>query len=142
MARLDDGFSTVISFASDTTVLFYEKEVTPPGVAGGGAIQTSTMLNTAWRTKKPKSLKDLTPGNLVVAYDVGVYPEIIALCQVNNLITVTFPDTATVAFWGWLEAFNPSALVEGEQPTAEITVETSNENDSGVETAAAYTAAV
>lgn len=140
-ARLDDGYQTLISFAADTDVLFWEKTVTPPGISGGGEIDTTVMANETYRTRKPKALITLTNSSLTVAYDPAVYPEIIALVNVNNLITITFPDGDTLAFWGWLDEFTPGESTEGEQPTAEITIVPSNENDSGVETAPVHTAA-
>lgn len=134
-SRLDDGYQTLISFAADTTVLFYEKTTTPPGIDGGGEIDTTTMQNSTWRTRAPKSLITLSNAATTVAYDPATYPEIIALVNVNNLITVTFPDGDTLAFWGWLNTFTPGEHVEGEQPEAEIEVIASNVNSSGVETA-------
>ena len=139
MARLDDGFATLIEFADDSSVQMWEKEVTPPGVSGGGENDTSTMRNTTWRTKAPKGLISLAEASLSVAYDPAVYDEIIAMVNQNQLITITFPDSSTLAFWGWIDEFSPGALVEGEQPTADITIITSNQNDSGVETAPVYT---
>lgn len=138
--RIDDGHSTRLSFAADATVKFYEKTVTPPGIDAGGPIDTTTMHNTAYRTKSPKALLDITNAALTVAYDPATYPEILALAGVNNLITVTFPDGDTVAFWGWLDKFTPGELVEGEQGTADIEIVVSNVNDSNVETAPVYTA--
>jgi len=140
-SRLDDGYQTLVSFASDPTVLFYEKTVTPPGVDGGGETDTTTMLNTVWRTRNPKALITLSNGSMVVAYDPACFPEIIALVNVNNLITITFPDGDTLAFWGWLDSFTPGEHTEGEQPTAEITIVPSNQNASGVETAPVHTPA-
>lgn len=142
MAALTDGFSSLIEFAADATVLFYEKTVTPPGIDGGGEIDTTTMHNTAWRTKAPKSLKTLSEAACTVAYDPATYPEIVALVNVNNLITITFADTSTLAFYGWLNTFTPGELVEGEQPTADIGIICSNVNGSNVETAPVYTAPV
>ena len=139
--RLDDGYQTLISFASDPTVLFYEKTVTPPGVDGGGEIDTTTMQNSTWRTRNPKALITLSEAATTVAYDPATYPEIIALVNVNNLITVTFPDGDTLAFWGWLDKFIPGEHVEGEQPESEITIIPSNQNASGAETAPVHTPA-
>jgi len=133
--RLDDGYQTLISFAADPTVLFYEKTVTPPGIDGGGEVDTTTMLNAAWRTRNSKALITLSNAGITVAYDPAVLPEIVNLVNVNNLITITFPDGDTCAFWGWLNTFTPNEHVEGEQPTAEIEIIPSNQNDSGVETA-------
>lgn len=140
MARIDDGFATLISFAEDSDVQMWEKEVTPPGIDGGGENDTSTMRNTTWRTRAPKSLKTLTEGSAVVAYDPAVYDEIVAMLNVNQEITITFPDSSTLVFWGWLNEFTPGANVEGEQPTADITIIASNQNAAGTETAPVYSA--
>lgn len=140
MTIMTDGFSTTIAFPSHASVKFDEIEVQPPGVSGGGAIDTTTMTNTAWRTKMPKRLKTLTEASLVVAYDPAVYDEIIAMVTDNQLITLTFPDNSTIAFWGWLDEFTPGNNVEGERPTADCTIICSNMNDSLAETAPEYTA--
>ena len=140
MARMDDGFSTQMTFASDTSVQIFFKEVTPPGVSGGGVIDTTTMDNTAWRTMIPKALKTLTPASGVAAYDPVTLDEMIAMVGVNQLITITFPDGSTWAFWGSVDEFTPGSNVEGEQPTADITVQPTNQNASLVEVAPVYTA--
>lgn len=133
MARMDDGFATTISFPSHASIKFYEKTVTPPGVSGEGAIDTTTMLNTTYRTRKPKSLKTLTDSSVTVAYDPAVYPEILAIINDNQLITITYPDTSTLVFYGWVDSFVPGAQTEGEQPTAEVSIISSNQTDGGVE---------
>ena len=134
MARLTDGFSTTISFAQGA-ITVEEISVTPPGVEGGGENDTTTMQNSAWRTRQPKKLKTLSESSVTVSYDVAAYSQIIAQVNVNQLITITFPDATTLAFWGWIDTFVPGELVEGEQPTAEMTIIPSNQNASGVETA-------
>jgi len=140
MSRLDDGFATLIEFGEDSDVQMWEKEVTPPGVSGGGENDTSTMRNTTWRTKSPKGLKSLSEASLVVAYDPAVYDEIIAMVNVNQSLTITFPDDSTLIFWGWIDEFTPNAVVEGEQPTAEIKIIPSNQDGSGDEIAPVYSA--
>ena len=139
MSRLDDGYQTLVSFAADPTVLFYEKTVTPPGVDGGGEVDTTTMLNSTWRTRNPKALISLSNAAMKVAYDPACDPEIVALVNVNTLITVTFPDASTLAFWGWLNSFTPSEHQEGEQPSADIEIVPSNQNAAGTETAPVHT---
>ena len=141
MSRIDDGFATLITFSLNGSIKFYEKEVTPPGLAGGGENDTTTMRNVEWRTKAPKKLKSLTEGGGVVSYDPAVYDEVVAMMQENQEITIEFADGSTLAFWGWLEEFTPNACKEGEQPTANIKFIPSNQNDSGVETAPVFTAA-
>jgi hypothetical protein len=142
--RIDDGFPTTIDFAaiaSGTSLLFWEKEVTPPGVQGGGENDTTTMRNTTWRTKAPKKLKTMSPMNFIASYDPAVYDQILTLIQTNTQITVTFADGSTLVFWGWLDEFTPGASVEGEQPTATCTIIPSNQNASKVETAPVLTQA-
>ena len=142
MSLLTDGFKTLITFADDPTVTFYEKEVTPPGLEGSGSHDTSTMRNTAWRTFMPGNLKTLTECSFSAAYDPNVFSatNVQQMIQKNQQITVTFPDGAELAFWGWLESFVPDAHTEGEQPTAQVTIIPSNMDDSLDEAAPAYTA--
>lgn len=136
--RLDDGFSTIITLANLPTVKLYEREVTPPGFKGGGPIETTTMRNTAWRTQAPKKLKTLDPVHAVVAFATEVIPQVQAQIGVNQLVTVTFPDQSTMAFYGWLEEFTPSAFTDGTQPTATISIQPSLRNALGAETAPVY----
>ena len=140
MARIDDGFSTTIAFTNYPSVSFYEKEVTPPGMEGGGENDTTTMLNATWRTKAPKKLVSLTACNFVAAYDPVVYDDVVAMINENQEITITFPDESTLVFWGWLDQFTPNANVEGEQPTAQCTIIPSNQDASGDEIAPVYAA--
>jgi len=146
MSRIDDGFSTTIAFTNQGSgtgpgITFWEKEITPPGMDAGGATDTTTMRNILYRTKAPKKLITLTAMTLVVSYDPVFYDDILAMLSENQLITITWPDTSTLAFWGWLDKFVPGNVVEGEQPTATVTIEPSNQNDSQVETAPVYTEA-
>ena len=136
---LNDGHPTRITFTDFPVVEFCEKEVTPPGVEGGGANDTTCMKNTVWRTMQPKKLKTLAEGGATVAYETVVIDTIVAMVNVNQLITVTFPDGSSVAFWGWLDTFVPGALVEGEQPTAEITIIPSNQDAAGAEAGPVHT---
>lgn len=140
MARIDDGFQTTVSFADNPTVKFYEKTVTPPGMDGGGANDTTTMRNSTLRTKAPKKLKSMTDMTMTAAYDPEVYSSVWAMINQNQLITVNFPDGSDIQFWGWLDKFMPGEIREGEQPTATVTVVCSNQNDSGAEVAPVYNA--
>jgi hypothetical protein len=142
MARLDDGHSTQISFADNPVVKFWERQVTPPGMDGGGPNDTTNMRNVSLRTKAPKKLKSMTTMTATVAYDPQVFDptQVWDMINENQLITVLFPDGAEVSFWGWLNSFMPGENREGEPPTATITVECSNQNDSQVETGPVYTA--
>ena len=140
MAKLTDGFSSTISFASDSSVSVWEVEVTPPSIQGGGGHRTSTMRNTTYHTNSPGSLIDIGDCTVLVAYDPATWSEMIAMCNVEQLITVTWPDGSSLAFYGWVDVFEPTSLVENEMPTANMTIKASN-NNSGTETGPAYSAA-
>lgn len=140
--KLDDGHPTKIAFAADPDVSFWEKSVTAPGVDGGDAIDTTTMHNVVMRTMASRALKTLTSLELTVAYDPQVYDQIIALTNVEGLITVHFPDSSTLDFYGFLQNFEPDELVEGEQPEATVTITPTNVNPSdGSEALPNYTPA-
>jgi len=137
---MKDGHATLISFGDFPSVLFEEKTVTPPSIEGGGAIDTTTMRNTTYRQNDPKSLKTLGNMTSTVAYDPKALTDAESMIQVNQLVTVTFPDGQQVAFWGWLDSFTPGENTEGEQPTAEITVIPSNHDTNDDEVGPAHTA--
>ncbi len=139
--RLDDGYQTLISFAANPAIKFFEKTVTPPSVEGGGEVDTTTMRNERWRTKNPKQLITLGESSLTVAYDPLVYPEIVEMVNVNQLITITFPDGDELEFFGWLDDFTPGENVEGEQPTADVTIMASNQDENGDEIEPVHTPA-
>lgn len=139
--RINDGFKTKITIAGSPNIALWITETTPFGYEGGGKIENTTMENTRFRTARPKKLITVTPAVLVCQYDPACLTEIIALIQSNVLLTCTFETGQKHEVWGWLEAFKPNKCGEGEKPTANITLEASNLNDSDVETAPAHVAA-
>ena len=136
--RLDDGFSTIITLENIPSVKIYEKEVTPPGLTGGGPIDTTTMRNDSWRTMSPKSLKSMTALTAVVAFATEAIPVIQEQININQVITVTFPDNSSLAFYGWVDEFTLGKFSEGEQPTATLTIQPSLHNAAGAEVAPDY----
>jgi hypothetical protein len=138
MARLRDGFSTLITLSGAPTIKLFEKEVTPPGFSSGGGIDITSMRNTAWRTMAPRKLKTLSPISATVAFDSDAIPAINGQINVNQLITVTFPDGSKLQFFGFVSEFTPGRFAEGEEPTATITIQPTLINASGQETAPTY----
>jgi hypothetical protein len=151
MVLMGDGYQTTIDFSafaegsSDASLLLLmeEKEITPPGISGGGANDASTMRNSTWRTMSPKSLRTLTPATFTVAWDPAIYDEMVAMINQNQLIKITFPDGSTLQFWGWLDEFTPGPNTEGSQPTATMTIQPSNQDgdNNDAEYSPVYTAA-
>jgi hypothetical protein len=141
MARIIDGLGTIYSLAG-TSAKMWEVSTTPPGVAMGGAVNTTTHRNVAWRTKGKKTLKELTDGSMTVAYDPACLTTLLTQVGVNQLITVTFPDESSWEFWGILDEFVPGDATDGEQPEAEITIIPTLQDNAGVEVPPEYNAPV
>jgi hypothetical protein len=141
MSYLNNGYQTLISFASNPTVHLKEKTVTPPGIDGGDEIDTTTMRNSVWRTKQPRTLKTLTEASITAVYDPLCYNELLAMINVNQQITITFPDGSSLQFWGWLKNFTPNENSEGEQPTAACSIVPGNQDNTGAEVGPTYAAA-
>lgn len=132
--KLKDGFKSLITFANNTTIKFWEKTLKPPGIDGGEKIEQTTMHNTTYHTFAPQALKMLTDGTAKVAYDPAVFTQIVAICNQETTITVTFSDGSTWAFYGFLQKFEPDDLVRGTQPEATVTfVATNYDNANNVE---------
>lgn len=118
--RFRNGFRTKVTFAADPDISLWEREVTPMGVDGGEAVDTTTMWNDAYQTKAPRELSDLTDGQMVVAFQEASLTQILAIINVETTITLTYPDLSTEAFFGWLRTFVRNAFVRGTMPTATV----------------------
>ena len=130
---LEDGYQTLVTFAAGSLDM---EEITAqaPGLDAGEKINTTTMRNAALRTAALRKLADVTDGQLTVKYKVTMYTQVLAMLGVNQLITFTFADTSTVAFWGGVNSFVPGEKVEGTMPTATIAICATNRDASGAET--------
>lgn len=125
--KLEDGHQALIAFQVNADAMFWELEVQPPIIDGGDPIETTTQHNAALRTFSPQSLYTLEPHTVRVAYDPCINDEIIdGMVNMNDSITVHYPDGSTFSFWGYLKRFEPDPMVRGEMPTATITVVPTN----------------
>lgn len=143
MAVLDDGFATTIEFSeadSDFVLQVEETGVTPAGIDGGEPIDTTSMRRTTWRTAKPRQLKTLTPITEIVKYDPAAMATLLAMINVNQQITTTYPDDKTSIIWGYVKSATPQENREGQLPLMTIVIQPTNQNNSGVETAPSGTA--
>lgn len=137
--RIDDGFPTTITFSLNEDIKLWPISVKPPGYDGGGPIETTTMLNTAKRTKSPKKLVSMTNSMTTMAYATSTLEDIQAMINIEQEITITYPeDGGTETFWGYINTFEPSELQEGVRPTASVEIVTTNQDDAGNEQAAEF----
>lgn len=122
-----DGYQALITISGATTVSLWEKAVTPPGVDGGEAIPLTTMHTTRYRRFGPRALITLTPVSMSVGYDPAVYDTIISLVNSRTTtITIEWYDGSTLAFYGFLQKFEPQQLQEGAMPEANCTIVPTN----------------
>lgn len=140
-AKMDDGFRTFIVFANKPELAIWERSVQPPGFDGGAMVETQTMHNVEWRTMATRFLKTLTEGQCKFGYSPAALSSILAMINVNQSITIRFPNYSHYAFWGALTKFIPDALEEGKFPEASATVSPTNTDDSGAEQGPVYLAA-
>lgn len=123
---LGDGHSTKIAFSRNAGVNLWEKTVKPPGIDGGDPVDVTTMHNITWTTLNPRKLRTMTESTFTAAYDPVVYTEILSLVNAEGSVTVIFPDGSTLAFFGYLQKFEPNDNKEGEQPEATCTIACTN----------------
>jgi hypothetical protein len=125
--RIDEGFSITVDINGLTTPLFWEVEVTPPGMTMGGHIDISGQRNTRYVTKAPRALIEIDDGSFTAGYDPAAIPQLRAIMGVNKKWTIHYPDTFSIDYFGWLETFRPTgAMSRGNRPLAQITFTVSN----------------
>ncbi len=136
--HLEDGHPTKVSIEGYLALAIWESDTTPPAMEGGDPIDLTTFFNSAWRTSVPRNLKSLEPITVVGLYDPVMYETgdengVYDIINVNKVITVTFSDTSTIAFWGYVRSFTPGNHVEGTAPTATVIIQPTMRDDAGVE---------
>jgi hypothetical protein len=143
MALLRNGHSTTILFGvldPGFPLTLVEKTLTPIGWDGGGMIDITNMRNVLVRTRISKSLVTLTEMTVNVQWDPASFVPMVVPIQLNQPITIAYPDTSTILFYGWLDTFKPQEHKEGEEPIAAMTIIPSNINSlTGAEALPVYT---
>lgn len=123
---LKQGFPSKLTFANNTTLSVWEKKVKPPGLDGGEAIEQTTMFNTLYRTFAARTLITMTPLNLSGAYDPNLFVLLLAQINIEQVLTLTFPEGTTLAFYGYLQKADFNELAEGVQPEISLTIQPTN----------------
>lgn len=135
-----DGKGTQISLGGAT---LQEVSITPPSIASGGEINVTTHRNGTWRTKSPKILKEFGECSFSAVYDPAQVGTMLTSVGDNQQITVTFANSDTLVFYGYIDSFSPGEITEGELPTADVTIVVTNQdgeaNAPGSETAPVFT---
>lgn len=138
--RLSESVGATITFASYPSAKFYVKQMSPPGLDGGAAIQTTLLANAKYHTYTPPKLVTLTDFTCQVSYNSDAMVDAVSFINLNQLITFTWPDGFTWTFYGYIMKFAPGELTPGTQPIATVTIHPTMENPSTLaETNPTYT---
>lgn len=125
--HLDEGFSTLIAFARDVTVSFWERIVKPLSLDGQDKIDVTTMHNTKYMTSRPGTLIEIGDTTSTVGWDPNVYNNIIDnLLLQEGSITVNLPDGSTIDFYGFLRLFDPGDMEKNAFPEASVEIVATN----------------
>jgi hypothetical protein len=125
--KMPDGYQTLVAFQRSPQINLWEKTVKPPGANAGGGIDTTTMLNSKYRTRANKHLITLDDLSFRAAYDPDVYIDILTnILNWTQAISVIFPDHSSLTFWGFLDKFEPQEHKEGDMPEADCTIIVTN----------------
>lgn len=119
---LHNGYASFISFSADPDVGLFERAVQPPGIDGGDPVDVSTMYAQRVRPKAPRHLVEGTSARMRVGYDPDDLVAIEDLINVACSVRVTFPNEASIDFWGWLKSFTPQEHEDGVFPEAECEI--------------------
>lgn len=135
---MDDGFSTVLSFANLPDIKMYERELVLPALKGGGGKDTTNMRQLAHRSQTEDILRSVSSFTVTAAFATDAFADAKLQLGINQLISLIFPDGLQMQFYGWMEEFTPQKFVEGELALVAITVHASLRNLQGVETPPTY----
>jgi hypothetical protein len=137
MAEKKTGYGARIALGT-SSLTFLEKSVTPIGYDGGDPIDVTNNSKTNFREQYPRKLVQLTAGTATVEYDPADLATIKGAINLLQEITITFLETDSISFYGWVRSFTPSDFAEGAQPTAEIAIEPAGVDSLGAEEGITY----
>lgn len=114
--KMKNGWRTTFTLQNKPGLDIFEKEVKPVGYDGGDAIDTSTMWNNQVHTYAARKLIKGTDCSVKGAFDPDVYPDLLTQINSEQIITNTFPNGATICWYGFLKSAEPDSLKDGAQP--------------------------
>lgn len=124
--KLRNGYQALLVFSADTNCEYYEISVGLPGMTSGDAIENTTQQNAIWRTMGPRTLVTLEEFQVTAGYDPIVYSSLLNILGVEQTVTIIFPDTSTLAFFGFLRSVEFDPLVDGTMPQLTMTITPTN----------------
>lgn len=123
---MHEGFPVLVGILGFTTLCFWEIDVKPPAMDGLEPMDITTQHNALVHTMFPRYLEKYDPITVMCAYPSKAYEDIHAHLNVIINMCITFPDSDQLAFFGFIQKFEPEALKEGDFPKANMTIVLAN----------------
>lgn len=120
--KVPDGQGVKIAFKSNPDLLFWERSLTPPSIDGGDAIDITDSFNTTWETSAARTLKKLGDVEVEGFWEPGSYAEVLALVNVEDEITLIYPDGSTESHFAFVRMFEREEVARGEPLTGTLTI--------------------
>ena len=123
---LREGYRTLITFASNPAVQLWEETVKPPDMDGGEVIDITTMFNNRVETHWYRHIIKTGAATALCGYDPDVIPGLLAMVNVMDTVTLTFPDGSTWAGFGAMTKVEFPEHKRGEFPKATVSFDFGN----------------
>jgi hypothetical protein len=120
--KLPEGFKIAIAFSLRPGINIWEVEGGPVGMTAA-KIDTTTQLNTKWKTFWISALVE--PGEVsgTAGYDPDAMDDLIFLCGAQaGSFTVHMPQNTKYAYWGGVSKFDFPSLRAGQFPMLNYTL--------------------
>lgn len=129
MAIFADGAKVSITFAQGSLSVGVVG-LQPTALDTGEPIEITTLNNSNIKTYLAPTFKDLRELKLTCQYGSATLTALLAQLGVNQLVTVTWSDTKTWTFYGYIRSATPNEMTAGKLPTMEIVVQPTNVHSS------------
>lgn len=126
VGMLRNGARTMVTFSLHPDLEIMEFGVTPMGLQMDPPIDDSTMLNVELATQSPGYLLHCTAVKISAYYNTAALPKIRTMMGKPQTMTVTHPNGAKEAAYGWIQEAQPGENKWKEKPTIAITFEFSS----------------
>ncbi len=124
--KLRDGYVSLLTCSLLPTASFFEKTNTPPKMGGVTMIDQTTMWNLDVETAWPGGLWKTGDGKVVAAYDPNLANQILSMIRIPQVITQTWADGSTIAWYGVLIDAEFGTNERNKQPEVTLTFGSTN----------------
>ena len=129
---IPDGMRTKVTLSLNTTIQIEEVEVKPFGFDNGEPIEQDSMWSGALQVVRAQQITKCTPCTVICKYDPAALDALRTLQGVERsgsnaqIITETFYDGSTRAWYGYVRGADPDSLAIGGKGKMTVTLQPTN----------------